>query len=508
MKMAPLEEGSVNATKNYLAFDIGASNGRCVIGEFDGATLSLKVLHRFDNGYIRVRDHLYWNILGLWSNLTQSLAMAGREVGADIVALGVDTWGVDFGLLDKSGNLLANPYCYRDPHTTGKMAEALRLVPLDEMFQITGIQFMEINTLFQLFAMVRAGSPALDIAATLLLIPDLLNYWLSGEKACEYTNASITQAMDVRSRQWAFSMLDKLGIPGGIFPEIVPSGTVLGTLVPVLIQATGLKEIPVIAGGTHDTAAAVAAVPAMDDDFAYLSSGTWGLLGAEIPGPLLDKKVLLYNFGNEGGVFNTVRLLRNVMNMWLVQECLRIWKLEGQLLSWEAIAQMAQQAPPFTAFINPDDPDFLLPDDMPEVIQAYCARTNQNVPQTQGEILRVCLESLSFKYRYNFEKLTDLLGREPKVFHIVGGASRNRLLNQFAANAIGRPVVSGPAEATALGNLLVQMIVVGDLKDLAEGRDLLRSSFPTETFLPQDTDLWEEQYNRFLRITSLPVAII
>lgn len=496
------------STKNFLAFDIGASNGRCMIGKFDGDKLSLDVLHRFDNGYVRVRDHLFWNILSLWENCKISLHKAAHSLGGNIAAIGVDTMGNDFSLLDEFDELIGNPYHYRDPQTTGMMEEVFKIIPRDEIFQITGLQFMMINSLYHLMAMVRRGSTELKIARTFLMIPDLLNFWLTGRKGVEYTNASIPQLMDCTQKQWAYPMLDKLGIPRHIFPEILQAGQVLEYLAPSLREETGLPEIPVLETATHDTAAAVAAVPAMVKNFSYLSSGTWGLLGAEVSRPILNEKVFSYNFGNEGGVFNTIRLLRNIVNMWLIQDCQHTWALEGETRSWEQLMNLAKDAQSFLAFIDPDEPGFLLPERMPSQIQYYCQMTGQTIPQTEGEIIRVCLESLAFKYRYTFEKLTDILGYPPEVLHIVGGAARNRMLNQFTANALARPVIAGPSEATSLGNLIVQMIGVGELRDLAEGRRLLHSSFPTENFYPQDVDIWEEQYARFLRVTGLPPIVL
>lgn len=491
--------------RRYLAFDIGASNGRCIMGEYDGQTLSLEIVNRFDNGYVRVRDHLYWGILALFNSVKSSLAKAALEVGRDSFAsIGVDTWATDFGLLDEKGDLIGNPYCYRDPHTAGMMDEVFKLVPKEEVFQVTGIQLMPINTLYHLMAMTRAKSPALEIARTYLMVPDLINYWLTGQKMVEFTNASVTQIMDVREKNWAYPMLKTLGIPDHIFPEIVQAGQVLAPLQKVIQDETGLSGTPVVAVGTHDTASAVASVPATVSNFAYLSSGTWGLLGTELPGPNLDPKVMEYNFGNEGGVFNTIRLLRNVVNMWLVQECTRIWQLQGTTVSWDEMIQLATEARPFMAFIDPDHPDFLVPDDMPQAIRDYCQRTGQQLPESKGELVRVCLESLAMKYRYNMEKLADIIGQQPEVFHIVGGASRNHLLNQFAANVMKQPVVAGPSEATALGNLVVQLIATGDLAGMEEGRQLIAQSFPTEPFEPTDTSAWDEQYAVFLEKTGLP----
>lgn len=495
------------STKNYIAFDIGASNGRCVVGKFDGENLQLEIINRFENCYIRVHEHLYWDVLRLFQNVKNSLRIASKTYKNELASIGVDTWGVDFGLLDEKGYLIGNPFCYRDSHTNGMMEEVFELVPKWEVFKTTGVQFMIVNTLYQLMAIVRDKSPTLEIAKTFLMMPDLINYWLTGRKTCEYTNASNTQCLDALTKDWAFSMLRNLAIPEHIFPEILEPGQVIETLNPYICEELDLRDIPVIATATHDTAAAVAAVPAEVDNFAYLSSGTWGLLGVEIPSPILSRQVYEYNFGNEGGVFGTIRLLRNVVNMWFIQECLRVWRLEGSDYSWEQVQQLAEQSQPFPAFIDPDEEEFLLPDFMPEAIQAYCKRTRQYVPQTHGEILRTILVSLAMKYRYNFDKLTSLLGAPPRVFHIIGGASRNHLLNQFTANALGKPVISGPSEATALGNIIIQMITTGDLRDIREARSLLAKSFPTRMFDPADVNAWEENYSMYVEKTSLPPVL-
>ena len=497
----------MSSRKKYLAFDLGASNGRCVMGSFDGQALSLQVIHRFENGYIRVGDHLHWNILGLWANIKASLAKAAAEHRAGIVSVGVDTWGVDFALLDRQGDLVSNPYSYRDPYTTGILDEAFKIVPKQEIFQTTGIQFLRINSLFQLLAIKHSGSPALEIANTFLMIPDLINYWLTGRKVCEYTIASISQTLSAATRDWAYSLLEKFGIPTHIFPEILDSGQQIAPLLRYIVDETGLDSIPVIAVGAHDTASAVAAVPAEGQHFAYISSGTWAPLGAELSEPLLGEQALTFNFSNEGGVYSTIRLLRNIVNMWLIQECVRIWSQKGESHTWEQLIEMADRADPFLAFIDPDDPGFALPENMPAEIRSFCSRTEQRIPQSKGEIMRVCLESLAMKYRYNLEMLGVLLNEPPEVFHIVGGASRNNLLNQLTANALDLPVVAGPAEATALGNLIVQMIAAGELADLSEGRQLIRSSFPVETFEPVDVELWNERYAQYLERTGLTPII-
>jgi sugar (pentulose or hexulose) kinase len=494
-------ETDKKARKKYLAVDIGASNGRCIAGLYDGDTLSLEMVARFGNGFIRLQNHLYWNILALWDSVRSSLAKAGQS--GDVVSIGVDTWGVDFGLLNRQDQLVGNPYAYRDPQTKGMLEKAFKIVAKQELFQRTGIQFMELNTLYQLMAMLERNDPALQTASTLLMTPDLLNFWLTGQKVAEYTIASTSQLMNASTRQWDKDLMARFTIPQELFPEIVMPGEVIAPVNQALINGFGLPQASVIAVGSHDTAAAVAAVPASNSDFAYLSSGTWGLLGTELPIPALSPAILESGFGNEGGVFDTIRLLRNIVNMWMVQECHRIWAEEGQDYSWDELSELAREAPAFLAFIDPDDPRFLLPANMPQAIQEQCRETGQDVPYSPGEIFRVCLESLAMKYRYSLEKLAWLLEQKPDVFHIVGGAARNTLLNQFAANATNRPVLAGPYEATAIGNLIVQMVAGGELADLWEGRELIRRSFPVKTFLPQDATEWDARYQAFLQATKL-----
>jgi rhamnulokinase len=494
--------------KKFLAFDIGASNGRCVVGSFDGSTLGLEVLTRFENFHVRIHDHLHWDMLGLFSHMKDSLRKAVAEYGSEIAGIGVDTWGLDFALLDKQGNLIGNPFMYRDPQTEGMLEEAYKMMPREEIFEITGLQFMRINTLYQLLAMVKSNHPALEVAHTFLTVPDLLNYWLSGRAVVEYTNASTTQLLDARTRGWSLPLIRAMGIPERIFPEIIEAGEVLGNLQASVMEETGMPKAPVFAPATHDTGSAVVSVPADTEYFAYLSSGTWGLLGTELPEPLLTPKVQKYNFGNEGGVCGTIRLLRNITNMWIPQECRRIWTQEGLEYSWDDLCEMAAAAPLFIGCVDPNAPEFLLPQNMPVMIRETCAKTGQAVPQTHGEIIRVAFESLAFKYRYTIEELTDIVGKPPEVLHIVGGGSQNALLCQWAANVLNRPVVAGPDEATTVGNLVMQLIAAGEISNLEEGRALIRGSFPTTTYLPRETDRWEEAYQKFLKTLGLPSILV
>jgi rhamnulokinase len=488
-------------TTNFLAFDLGAESGRAVVGRFDGAQLALEEVYRFPNGPVRLHHSLHWNVLSLFSEMKRGLAKTIVEHGKEVAALGIDTWGVDFALLDRAGSLIGIPYHYRDSRNDGMVEYAFSLVPKAEIFEQTGLQFMQLNSLFQLLAMVRQKSPALDIAATFLMMPDLFNYWLTGQKVCEYTDASTSQCYNPRQGSWAKPLLERLGIPSHIFPEIVQPGTHVGNLLPAVAEEIGAGAVPVIAPGSHDTASAVAAVPVTSQNeagFAYISSGTWSLVGTETGSPVISPAALAYNFTNEGGVEKTIRLLKNVMGLWLVQESRRTWAQQGEELSYAELTQLAAAASPFVALIEPDDASFFAPGDMPSRIRDFCRRTGQSPPASTGAMIRCALESLAFKYRWVIDKAEELTQQPIAVVHIVGGGSQNRLLNQFAANATGRPVVAGPVEATALGNVLLQMLAVGQVKSLREGRELVRRSFPVETYEPQDTAVWAETYQRFL----------
>jgi rhamnulokinase len=502
------------ATVNFLAVDLGAESGRVVAGFFTGDQLALKEIYRFPNGPVRVLDSLYWDMLRLWDESKRGLRLYTKTYGAELAGIGVDTWGVDFALLDRDGALLGNPYHYRDRRTEGMMEEAFRRVPREEIFQCTGIQFLPINTLYQLLAMAVQGSPTLGVAGTFLMMPDLFNFWFSGQKVCEFTDATTTQFYNPRYRDWARPMLGKMGLPTHILPEVVSPGTVLGLLLPSMAEEVGLKRVPVIATASHDTASAVAAVPVLSigtgpvgrRDYVYVSSGTWSLMGAEVREPVITNESLAYNFTNEGGVGGTFRFLKNIMGLWLLQECRRTWVQAGEEFSYDDLTAMAAQAQPFEALVEPDDPTFLSPGDMPARIQAFCQQTAQPVPQDKGSVVRCILESLALKYRWVLEKLEVMLGWRCQVVHIVGGGVQNRLLCQFTANATGRPVVAGPIEATAIGNILIQAQARGHLTWPQEAREIVHRSFEVRTYEPQETATWNEAYNRFLRLSLIPLV--
>lgn len=479
--------------ERFLAFDLGASSGRAVLGTLDSGRLTLDEIHRFPNRPVSVLGTLYWDVLRLFDEMQQALSMYAHRYGSELGGIGVDTWGVDFGLLDRDGALVGNPVHYRDKRTDGMMEEVFARVPREEVYNHTGIQFMQLNTLYQLFSMVLNKSPLLDVADVLLMMPDLFNYFLTGVKVAEFTEATTTQFYDPRANDWAKSLLEKLNIPTAILPKIVSSGTILGDLSPLVADEAGLTSVPVVAPACHDTGSAVAAVPAKGDDWAYISSGTWSLVGIETPEPIINEQSFQLNFTNEGGIGGTYRFLRNVAGLWLVQECKRIWERDGQSLTYGELTHLAEEARPFVAFIDLDHTSFLNPPDMPAEIVAFCERTGQPKPATQGEIIRCALESLALKYRSVLEMIAQMRG-QIKSIHIVGGGTQNKLLCQFTANATGLPVIAGPVEATAIGNIMVQAIALGHLSSLPEARQLIRKSFDLVEYEPQEMDAWEEVY--------------
>lgn len=484
----------------FLAFDLGAESGRAMLCRFDGQRFALSEVHRFATGPTALLDGLHWDVLRFWGEMKYALSLVARDRGDSLVGIGVDTWGVDSGLLDRSGSLIANPYHYRDSRTDGMYGRAFERVPREEIFERTGIQFMEINTLYQLLSLVVTESPSLEIAETFLTIPDLLNYWLTGRAACEFTNATTTQCYDPRAGDWARGMLERMGIPTHIFPEVVSPGTVLGPLASYVADDINLHDVPVIAPACHDTGSAVAAVPAEASGFAWISSGTWSIQGAEIREPLIDDKSLRYNFTNEGGVAGTYRFSRNIMGLWLIQECRRTWRREGVDLSYDEITDLAAAARPFLAVVDPDYAEFLPPGDMPSRIRAYCRETRQPVPETKGEIVRCAMEGLALRYRWVLERTEEMLRTTLNPIHIVGGGTKNELLSQLTSSAIGRRVITGPSEATATGNVLVQALALGLVDSLADGRRVVRNSFPVKTFEPGDRSGWDSAYARFLSL--------
>ena len=483
---------------NYLAIDLGAESGRTIVGTLADGKLSLSETHRFPNIPVRLPDGLHWDVLRLWGDIKAGISISVPKF--PLTSLALDTWGVDFALLDKNGALLGNPFHYRDERTDGMVTEAFKRLPREQIFAQTGIQFMQINTLYQLLAMTIQKSPLLDVAQTFLTIPDLFNYWLSAKISSEFTIATTTQCFDPRTCDWALPMLEALKIPTHLFPPVSQPGTALGNLTDLTAAETGAGSIPVIAPACHDTGSAVVAVPAENKDFAWISSGTWSIMGCEAAEPGMDERALAYNFTNEGGVFGTWRLSKNIMGLWLVQECRRTWRQQGEDLSYDEITSLAAQAKPFLAVIDPDDASFLHPGDMPGRIRNYCKKTGQQIPETKGEIVRIALESIALKYRQVLESLEEVTGKHFTPVHIIGGGTKNRLLNQFAADCTGRTVITGPIEATAIGNVLMQAITLGHLGSLADARSVVRASFTLETYHPARQNLWDEAYERIQKV--------
>lgn len=477
------------ATKTVLAVDLGAESGRVMAVHYAKDALQLEELHRFPNTTVTVRGTTYWDFLRLWCDIQNGLA---KGLALHPASIGVDTWGVDFGLLDAQGDLIGNPVHYRDRRTDGMMDRVFDRVGKAHVFEQTGIQFMPINTIYQLMSLVDRQSPQLSIAETFLTAPDLVNYWLTGTKVCEFTNATTTQLFNPRTGTWASDLIDTLGIPSKIFPEIVDPGTRLGSY----------EQIPVIAPACHDTGSAVAAVPAQTPHYAYISSGTWSLVGLEVTEPIITPEALEANVTNEGGVYGTYRLLKNVMGLWIIQQCRATWQERGYTYTYADLTQLAMEAPPFQSFIVPNDSLFLPPGDHPEFIVTWCVKSGQPAPQTHGAMVRCVLESLALAYREVLETLQSLSQQPIEIIHMVGGGIQNELLCQMTANATGIPVLAGPVEATVLGNALVQLIALGELSNIAQARQLVATMGITRRYEPQDTAAWQAAYQRYRDLVS------
>ena len=484
----------------YLAIDLGAESGRVMAGLWNGKTIRLEEVHRFPNGPVYLGDSLRWDVVRLWAEIQTGLGLAAKKYGKSVVSVGADTWGVDYVLLTGCDEMLGQPYAYRDARTNGMMEKAFKRVPRSEIFAHTGLQFMQFNTLFQLLAHQRSSPGMLEAADCLLFMPDFLHWALCGSRVVEFTIASTSQCLNPLTRNWAGDLLKKFGLPAQIFPKVVPPGTRLGALRPGLAERTGLHKVKVVAPPTHDTASAVAGVPTANTgkaNWAYLSSGTWSLMGVEVNKASLSARTQELNLTNEGGLDGTYRLLKNIMGLWLVQQCKRAFDARGRKYEYGQLAQMAAKAPALRSIVNPDDPRFLNPPDMPKAIQDFCRETKQRVPKTEGELVRCAYESLALKYRQTLGWLEELTGTDIEVIHIVGGGSKSAILNQFTADACQRPVITGPIEATAMGNLLVQVRASGELSSLAEMREVIRKSSDVATCRPGKAAAWEDASARF-----------
>jgi rhamnulokinase len=483
---------------HFLAFDLGAESGRAIAARFDAGLLDIQEIHRFPNEPVRQHGALQWDILRLWLEMRRSLE---RLPSTALASLGVDTWGCDYALLGEHGALLQNPYHYRDSRTDGVMQQVFERVAAEEIYATTGIQFLPFNTLFQLYAAAQATPRLLDAAATLVTIPDLLNYWLTGQISAEFTNATTTQFVEAKTRSWATRLLDDLDLPTRLLPRLVEPGTELGRVDADV--SSSLAGTRVVAPACHDTGSAVASV-SVGNGRAFLSSGTWSLLGTEVRAPIITPKSRELNFTNEGGVCGTTRLLKNIGGMWLLQSCLRSWTAAGTRHEYEDLLAAADdRRHAFKALFDPDHGSFLHPPDMVAAIARYCRETGQPQPDGPAAFTRAILESLAFKYRFVLDALETLTGVPLTELQIVGGGSRNRLLNQFTADATGRTVYAGPVEATALGNIAMQMVATGTVNSLADARRVIERSFPVDRFEPKETERWNDHYGRFQQLLEL-----
>ncbi len=480
----------------FVAFDLGAESGRTILGTLQDQRLSLRELSRFPNGMINILGHSHWDVFRLFEQMKNGLRLCASELTGKPDSISVDTWGVDFALLAEDGSFLGLPFAYRDSRTEGMMDEFYKLISRKRVYELTGIQMLPFNSLYQLFAMSRARSPLLQTASDILFMPDVFNYLLTGEMKSEFTFATTSQIYNPTKGNWDGELLAALEIPGTKLQEIVSPGATIGRLHQTQARDTGVAQVPVIACASHDTGSAVAAVPAQGKEWAYLSSGTWSLMGVEMTSPVLTEQAYELNFTNEGGVAGTFRFLKNIMGLWLVQQCKKSWD-KSTPVSYDELTRLAEAASPFSFLVDPDDMSFLNPADMPEAIRAFCARTGQQTPESHGDIVRCALESLAFKYRFVLERLQQIYPHAIRTLHVIGGGAKSELLNQFTANATGLPVIAGPTEATAIGNIMVQALGLGHVSSLAEIRAIVRDSFEPVSYEPREIEKWDRAYSRF-----------
>ena len=485
-------------TKRVLAFDFGASSGRAIIGCFDGDKITLEEVHRFSNDPVSVGGTVYWDVLRLFYEIKQGIIKAKIAGGFD--SIGIDTWGVDFGLIDSEGKLMENPVHYRDARTAGLVDEAFKTMPKEKLYGITGIQFMELNTLFQLISLKKYRPWMLERADKMLFMPDLFGYMLTGKMCAEYSIASTSQLIGLDKRTWSNEILDAFGIKDSVFAPLVQPGTVLGELSKEICEECGVDPVPVISVCGHDTQSAITSVPCEDGDFAFLSSGTWSLFGTELDKPIVNETSMNINITNEGGFDGSTGFLKNIIGLWLIQESRRQWKREGKEYSYADLEKLALAAEPFKCFIDPDAPEFVPHGNIPERVREFCRKTGQYVPETVGEIMRCIYESLAMKYRLTFEKLRECTERDYPVIHVIGGGTKDGLLCQMTANSCDRTVKAGPIEATVMGNVAVQLMSDGSVKNIGQARKIVADSSELKTFEPKDTDKWAGAYEDFLKI--------
>jgi rhamnulokinase len=494
--------------KRFLGFDLGASSGRAIVGNLENGILKLDEIHRFSNSYVKVINSMYWDFLKIFTEIREGLQKYSNKYGSELQGIGIDTWGVDFVLLDEFNEPVGPIYCYRDKRTDGMLEKMFTLIPKKQIFSQTGIQFLPINSSTQLFSMLQNKQEHFSLVKTFLMLPDYINFLLSGKKYSEFSIATTSQLFNPRKMDWAYDVIKGLKLDLQWFPEIIMPGTIIGNLDKGIAQNVNLsKDTKIIASLCHDTGSAVAAVPVdmkkyKTCEWAYISSGTWSLMGLELDKPLINENVLKYNFTNEGGINGTIRFLKNITGLWLIQECKKIWDNENLGLSWDDIGKEAEKAPPFQSFIDPNDLIFLNPENMIEAIKNYCKKHNEIIPESIGEISRTIYESLAFKYKEILDILEILTKVKIKVLYIVGGGCKNELLNKFASNALNIPVIAGPEEATAIGNILVQAYAMGDIRDILELREIVRNSFAPKHYYPQDHKKWNEAYKKYLNMQN------
>lgn len=486
-------------TRHFFAVDLGATSGRTILGTLSDGKMEMKEVTRFANPIIETGGHCYWDIYALYLEIVKGLKKMAQE-GVAIESIGIDTWGVDFVMVGKDGAFLRNPYCYRDPHTVGAPEEYFTHIPRERVYELTGIQFMNFNSLFQLSTLHRNHCSALEAADKILFVPDALSYMLTGKMVTEYTIASTSQILNPRTKEMEKELLDVVGVKKEQFARFVFPGEKIGTLTPEVQKLTGLGAVPVIAVAGHDTASAVAAVPARNERFAYLSSGTWSLMGIEVKDAIINKDSFEKNFTNEGGIEGTTRFLKNICGMWLLEQCRREWSAAGNDYSYPELIAAAEAAPAFRSIINPDAPCFANPASMIEAIRNYCRLTGQPEPQSHGELTRCIFESLPLRYRQVFGYLQEMAPFPIECLHVIGGGSRNNLLNQNTCNAVGVPVLAGPSEGTAIGNIMIQAKAAGDVSDITAMRALIASSIELGSFTPCDKKVWDEAYDRYLSV--------
>jgi len=489
-------------TLYFLAFDLGAESGRAILGKLEESKLQIQEVYRFPNGYINIRGRFHWNVYSLFAELKKALALCSQNHTDHIESLAVDTWGVDFGLLSKGGTLLVMPYSYRDPYTNGMVEDFARnVMPLDKLYQLSGIQTMQINTIFQLYALKKSNSVILSAASDLLFMPDLLNYFFTGEKKTEYSIATTSQLLNPYSRQWNKELFDAIGVPVTIMQEVVQQGLVTGYVDESIYLQAGLNPVPVISVASHDTGSAIVAIPAEDENWAYLSSGTWSIMGLELNQPIINEKSAIQNFTNEGGVEGTYRFLKNMCGLWLLHQCKKVWDAD-QAYSYDQLVLMASEAKPFKILIDIDAPAFLNPENMPAVIRTFCIKTGQPIPASHAEYVRCILDSLAMKYRMVMNQLKKFSPVPIHKLYVIGGGAKNKLLCQLTANALGMTVVTGPAEATAVGNIMMQAKALGYVSSLSGIRNIVRDSFGSSVYLPEDNSEWDRKEQFMLELAK------